>query len=100
MNREDAVFIDSLGPCCSCRGPGARVITMIEKKAPMKGRGWGCTVCGLPSDGALAVQCQPCADTKKKLRFACKGYAASDGRVPIARLRGTHKHNMKLHKEA
>ena len=31
------------------------------------------------------------------LRFACRGYPAADGRVPIASLTGTHDHDRSQH---
>jgi len=59
-------------------------------------------VCDLPSDGALAVICEACAATFRSvmdppLRFACRGYPGSDGRVPIDTLTGTHEHDRSKH---
>jgi hypothetical protein len=43
-----------LGPCCGCRGKGgARNIVMLDRRAPIAGRGWGCAQCGLPADGDM-----------------------------------------------
>jgi len=94
-----------LGPCCVCESTIAvHSIVMLHQKAPIAGRGWGCVVCGLASDGALAVVCDRCADNlepaepiEMHLRFACRGYPAADGRVPIATLTGTHDHDLSQH---
>jgi hypothetical protein len=83
-----------LGTCCACGGTqGVRNVIMLDKKAPIPGRGWGCVVCKLPLDGAIAVLCDDCLDSKAEIRFACRGYPATDGRVPIGELSGLHEHN-------
>jgi len=101
---DDDHATTDLGPCCVCESTvDVWNVLMLRQKAPMPGRGWGCVVCGLPSDGALAVICNACApelahgDPVPKLRFACRGYPASDGRVPIATLTGTHDHDITRH---
>jgi hypothetical protein len=42
-----------LGPCCICEVESHRVrnIIMLDKEAPIPGRGWGCLACGLPLIG-------------------------------------------------
>ena len=54
-----------LGMCCACRlaGPTVRNIMMIPFRAPVPGKGWGCLVCRLPSDGAVAVVCDACLES-------------------------------------
>jgi hypothetical protein len=62
---------------------------MLSHRAPVPGHGWGCAVCGLPPDGAVAVLCGPCTDrfaADCALRFACRGYPATDGRIPFDEL--------------
>lgn len=82
-----------LGPCCACerRGKSVRNIILLEKRSPVPGRGWGCVVCGLPPDGAVYVLCDDCLEKKAEPKFACRGYPAKDGRVPIGELTGEHK---------
>lgn len=101
----------SLGPCCICGGTRrVRNVIELDKKSPTAGRGWGCLVCGLPLDGAVAVVCDYCFEehTKKStvphslvfaLKFACKGYPATDGRVSFKELVGSHEHNLQFHTE-
>ena len=64
----------------------------------MLGHGWGCVVCRLPMDGASAVLCGDCLDDyaagRAKLRLACSGYPATDGRVPVKSLIEPHAHDM------
>ena len=93
-----------LGPCCICETTrNVRNVIMLDKRCPTPGHGWGCVVCGLPSDGASAVLCDACfeafADKKAALKFACRGYPATDGRIPLAELKGQHKHDMSKHPE-
>lgn len=100
---EDEVSYD-LGPCCICEGTeGVHNIIMLEKKAPEGPGGWGCLQCGLPSEGASAVLCEPCFGKFRakevSLRFAVKGYIKEKGRIPFAELTGEHKHDPSKHPE-
>jgi len=94
-----------LGPCCVCESTIAvHTFIMLPKKTPTPGRGWGCVVCGLPSDGAIAVICDACARAFESvsappLHFACRGYPGVDGRVPIDTLAGVHEHDLSQHVE-
>jgi hypothetical protein len=94
-----------LGPCCMCEATeGVRNILMLSRRGVVKGHGWGCVECDLPTDGAIVVLCDAClaiyqAD-ESALRFACRGYPASEGRVPIADLPpGVFDHDESKHKE-
>lgn len=82
---DDAPY---LGPCCVCETEaGVHNIIMLDRQAVMSGHGWGCLVCGLASDGAMAVLCDPCLKAWQAdnsiLKIACRGYPAKDGRVAI-----------------
>jgi hypothetical protein len=92
--------VHDLGPCCICEGPGATVIVALTARSPT-GHGWGCLQCGLPCTGAMAVICEGCAahyppaeqwHLELDLRFACRGYPASEGRIRFEDLRGEHVH--------
>jgi hypothetical protein len=50
------------GSCCSCGEEKASVrnVIMLRKRSPIEGRGWGCLVCKVPSNGAVAVVCDRC----------------------------------------
>lgn len=78
----------NLGTCCACGKSGQDVhnVVMLNRKGPTPGKGWGCLVCGLPADGAVAVLCDDCLEAGEEIRFVCVGYAAEDGRMPIAEL--------------
>jgi len=83
--QEDDV---DLGPCCVCEkaGPDVRNVVMLDRKGPVPGRGWGCLVCDLPLDGAVAVLCDDClANRAGEIRFVCNG-CPKDGRLPIEEL--------------
>lgn len=94
-----------LGTCCVCGGTDqVRNVCQLEQRAPIPGRGgWGCFVCGLPMEGAVAVLCDKCFDLvaakKAEIKFAVAGYPAENKRVPISSLRGEHKHDMSKHNE-
>lgn len=93
-----------LGPCCICKTThNVRNIILLDLKTPLPGRGWGCFLCHLPADGASAVLCDPChsayAAGTANLRFACRGYPATDGRVPFATLSSQFQHDETLHLE-
>jgi hypothetical protein len=87
-----------LGPCCACEGlDDVRNIMMLDKKALTPGKGWGCVVCHLPNDGAIAVLCDGCLEMHVEIRFAVDGWTTDKKRVKIEELSGEHKHNMEFH---
>lgn len=103
MEQEDETL--NLGLCCSCEksGPSVKNILMLNKKCPLLGKGWGCLVCNLPNDGAVAVVCDECMEASSgkapMLIFACRGWPAEDGRIAFSELMGVHEHNMHFHQK-
>ena len=101
---------EAVGPCCICSatGPTVRTFIALAKLCPIPGRGWGCVVCSLPSDGAQAVVCDACIESvnslggnlMESLVYACRGFPGVDGRVPVGELTGEHHHDMRFHPEA
>lgn len=95
----------TLGSCCICETRAGVVnVIMLDQRGTVPGRGWGCVVCDLPSDGAVAVLCDDCRDAwfadKAELRFVCRGYASSGERDPIEALPpGEFKHDEAKHTE-
>lgn len=97
----------ALGTCCCCGGTEAVVnVVLLAQKSPTPGKGWACLQCGLSPDGALAVVCEGCLGAAgsmeavlPRLRWACRGYPATDGRVPIGTLAGSHEHDESQHPE-
>ena len=55
----------------------------LERRAPTPGMGWGCAVCGLPADGAVAVLCDACLEVGAEITTACDGYLGEGRRVPL-----------------
>lgn len=87
-----------LGSCCICGGADrVHAIVTLELKNQVPGHGWGCFVCRLPMDGASAVLCDDCCtgwqNGQVELQWACRGYPATDGRVPIGELTEPHTHD-------
>jgi len=80
MNDEDDI---DLGACCACRkrGPTVRNIMTLPVRAPLPGKGWGCFVCGLPSDGAVAVLCDRCLESGAPIIDVCHGYPKENMRM-------------------
>jgi len=95
-------MVDELiGPCCACGlTRNVRNVIMLDKRAPIAGTGWGCVVCGLPSDGAVAVVCDDCLDEEAPLKFICKGYASQGDRAPIETATEPFGHDLALHRLA
>jgi hypothetical protein len=98
----------SLGACCACHGTErVRNLVMHARRAPVAGTGWGCVVCGLPSDGAVSVLCDACLrlNTRGVGSFpatveVCVGYPAENKRVPLASLpTDVFDHDMRFHQD-
>jgi hypothetical protein len=94
----------SLGACCMCETTDSgENIVMLDHAGLVPGHGWGCVVCGLPANGAVAVLCEPCLSRfqgGEPLRFFCRGYPSTDGRAPMADLpRATFAHDKSKHGE-
>lgn len=89
-----------LGPCCCCRGfENVRTAIMLPLLAPVAGTGWGCAICGLPPDGAVAVLCDDCVDDGREPIYACAGYPAERLRCRVAALTRPFGHDMAKHPE-
>jgi NMD protein affecting ribosome stability and mRNA decay len=68
---------------------------------PTPGRGWGCVVCGVPSDGAVAVLCDACVERKVQPIRIIEGDAAEHRRLVITPAMRERKfaHRVELHPE-
>ena len=98
----DDPILKKLGSCCICgTHKKVRNIILLNRKCIVRGHGWGCCVCNLPRDGAVAVLCDTCMklfeEGRAKIKLACKGYPMDEGRVPIESLTEVHEHNTKIH---
>jgi hypothetical protein len=86
------------GVCCSCRDRRATGFVMLRLRAPVPRTGWGCLVCHLPQNGAVAALCDQCgADPKAEIRDVCFGAAITKRRAPIETCTKAFDHNIKLH---
>ena len=89
-----------LGACCSCGATeGVRNIMMLGYRAPVPGTGWGCVVCGLPADGAVAVVCDACLAAGAPVKRVCRGYPSAGERVGRKGLKERFEHNLSKHPE-
>lgn len=89
----------SFPPCCCCGGAEAvRNIILLNKLAPVSGQGWGCILCGLPCNGAVAVICNQCLESISEIKYVCAGSATDPRRVPVSELpAGEFNHNPACH---
>lgn len=95
------------GPCCACGLPfppkGRFNVVMLGWRGPVPGKGWGCVICGLPSDGAVAIICDTCCASfvagDDVIKTAVVGYALDPGRVPVSSLTERHEHDRSKHSE-
>ncbi|PHJ69182.1 hypothetical protein VF14_03355 [Nostoc linckia z18] len=79
-----------LGACCGCETSEVKVtnILTIGKKTLLPGTGWGCMVCQLPLDGAIAVVCDGCLAQLEQgqevlIKYAVYGDASNKQRCDI-----------------
>jgi len=88
-----------LGACCACRqsGPTVRNVVCLPLRSPTPGFGWGCVVCGLPSDGAVAVVCDACLETNAPILDVCSGYPKENMRTARASLHEAFDHDIVMH---
>jgi hypothetical protein len=99
---ERSVHVD-LGPCCMCEtSQGVTNIIMLDRRCAVPGHGWGCVVCHLPNDGAVAVLCDDCHELYRRrpeyLLDACRGHPATEGRIAIEDLPpGPFAHDLTKH---
>jgi len=88
--RDEGITIT--GPCCACRRQDVelRNVVCMAFRGPITatGKGWGCAVCGLPTDGAIAIVCDDCRESDAAILDVCAGYAADPARVEASPLRG------------
>ncbi|NET37401.1 MAG: hypothetical protein F6K19_36145 [Cyanothece sp. SIO1E1] len=97
MSNED--YLLDLGPCCACgkHDNTVRNMLMLEKLAPVPGKGWGCFVCDLPMNGALAIVCDQCLENKAELKQAIYDDPAKKLRCDIEELQGHFTHDLTKH---
>lgn len=99
---DGTVHVD-FGPCCMCQTrEGVTNMVMLDRRCAVPGHGWGCFVCHLPSDGAIAVLCDTCLavyqQNPEDLFEACRGYPGTEGRIAIAELPpGEFQHDLAMH---
>ncbi len=88
-----------LGPCCACGEnlQDVRNVVMLHHRAPVPFTGWGCVVCDLPADGAVAVLCDRCLLTHAEIKDACHGYASEGRRVSLKSLTEPFDHDRSKH---
>lgn len=108
---EDPMEEIDLGPCCICEqtGPDVRNMITLNRYAPVPGTGWGCVVCGLFPNGAIAVVCDACIRAHAaaspdgeplEVKYVCYGYPAHGERMLISHLSSERfEHDLALHVE-
>jgi hypothetical protein len=97
---EETEKYQNFGPCCACEKDEGEIknIVMLNQKGPMSGKGWGCLVCGLPPEGAVASLCDECMELGRPIKYAIADFETK-ARVPIESLGAEHDHDWSKHPE-
>lgn len=71
-------------PCCACQLERlCRWVQPLPVLHPVSGLGWGCAVCDIANDGAIAVLCDACAGQRNlDIHDVCAGSATDPARAP------------------
>ena len=94
----------NLGSCCICESrTDVNNVLQLDYKVKSES-GWGCFVCGLPAEGAVACFCDACLhlygpdSIEPHLRFLMNG---AEGRIPVPppQERIPHAHDLHQHPE-
>lgn len=100
--KRQAEETPNLGRCCICEEyRDVLNIVCLGRKAPLPDTGWGCVVCGLPADGAIAVVCNYCMrerEIPKDIPLVCCGYPGNDVRAPITDCTEPFQHDEERHR--
>lgn len=98
--------MDTYGTCCVCGKPDAEHnLFQMDYKNPVKSEsGWGCVVCDLPAEGAVAVVCDACLNEHGSESIFDRINTFMDGPnrrilVPEAKRQIPHKHDLSKHNE-
>ena len=90
------------GACCICEAETADVqnIIMLDYKTRSESV-WGCYVCWLPFEGAVACVCDTCIEKYDNVEAEIKFLMDSHRRIPVPPVeeRVLHQHNLSLHPE-
>ena len=93
-----------VGTCCACRQEVTwlRTIILLGFRAPTREGerrigGWGCAVCSLPAEGAVAFVCDPCVDAGREILDYVAGDPRDGRRGPVSELTEPFAHDMTLH---
>mgnify|MGYP000267757616 CR=1 FL=1 len=106
---KDAPEETILGPCCECGLREAVGILLLPLRvldgALGLGQGWGCAVCKIPQDGAMAVLCDSCgaefeAEREDPDRLPKRAVVGVVGQVPSERVEITKLKEPFLHDPA
>lgn len=92
----------SFGRCCACGEvkPDVRNFITLNRPAPVPGTGWGCYVCGLDLNGALAVVCDSCLERNAAIKWVIYGQAWRGERILLSECPdGEFHHRMSYHSE-
>lgn len=89
--------VEVMGVCCACGEHEAQHVIMLPFRAPLPKTGWGCLLCRLPLDGAVAVLCATCTESGADIKTVCVGWPAENERQPIDWTAAPFDHDMTKH---
>lgn len=90
------------GACCACQSEGPhRNLVTVKITAPEAGTGWGCIICGLEPNGAIAVLCDDCVEAQAvSITHVSLGRVNTGNRISIQDYRHEDfDHDMAVHEE-
>jgi hypothetical protein len=96
---------EDYGTCCVCgcdSSPERPVqnIICLDFKQPIPGDGWGCAVCNLPLEGAVAVICDRCLEEQNfDFKFIVSGLVSEKKRIPYPENKIPFKHDESKHQQ-
>lgn len=100
--------MNGLGRCCQCEKESDEVVNIVcvPRRSVEPGNGcWGCVVCGLRPEGAVAVLCDGCLEKLGETgeimpKFVCLGSPWRNRRMLTESLKQVFEHDMSKHPEA
>lgn len=93
----------NFGLCCVCGADGSSNFVLLKRLAPVPGTGWGCALCGLPPNGAIAICCEKCVSRAFMggITQVVYGMPTAGGRCDLSGLKNsTFDHDQAQHNSA
>lgn len=96
---ESLKIRDDYGPCCATESDGADNLVFLPLELPEEfhGYGWGCDVCKLPSNGAMAVITDDAKRENLHIKQVIAGLHSGHKRMDIRSCTKAFEHDQEAH---